>query len=248
MYKIINSFSTRETSLVIWLTLFILFCLFNKSLRKSIGNVLMILFSGKILLSLIAYLIHTSIYIFLLYKYKLWDISLLKDTIFWTLGFGFVAMMNVNKVNNNAYFKNLFFDAIKWTIAIEFIVNFFTFSLIKELIILPPVVFSAMMQAFASFEKNHKQVENLFKNLLMYFSFFIFFFSLYMTYEQYNELFTTDNFKSFILPVILSITFLPFMYLYNLLLKYESLWMYIPVKGGHPFLFKGGQLGLLFFE
>jgi hypothetical protein len=24
--------------------------------------------------------------------------------------------------------------------------------------------------------------------------------------------------------------------------------VYIPVKGGHPFLFKGGQLGLLFFE
>ena len=33
-----------------------------------------------------------------------------------------------------------------------------------------------------------------------------------------------------------------------LLLMLPPMKLYIPVKGGHPFRFKGGQLGLLFFE
>lgn len=115
--------------------------------------------------------------------------------------------------------------AIKWTIAIEFVVNFFTFSLTKEIILVPTIVFSAMMQAFASFDPKHKQVETLMKNFLMYFSIFVFLFLLYKTIEKHSELFTVDNLKSFILPVFLTITFLPFMYFYNLLIKYEELWV-----------------------
>lgn len=159
------------------------------------------------------------------YKVGLWNVAFLKDTIIWTLSFGFVSLVNINKVNDTKYFKNVFFDAIKWTIAIEFVVNFFTFSLTKEIILVPTIVFSAMMQAFASFDPKHKQVETLMKNFLMYFSIFVFLFLLYKTIEKHSELFTVDNLKSFILPVFLTITFLPFMYFYNLLIKYEELWV-----------------------
>lgn len=130
------------------------------------------------------------------YKVGLWNVAFLKDTIIWTLSFGFVSLVNINKVNDTKYFKNVFFDAIKWTIAIEFVVNFFTFSLTKEIILVPTIVFSAMMQAFASFDPKHKQVETLMKNFLMYFSIFVFLFSLYKTIEKHSELFTVDNLKS----------------------------------------------------
>ena len=155
----------------------------------------------------------------------MWDITMLKDTVIWTLGFGFVALVNTNKINDSKYFKNVFFDAIKWTIAIEFIVNFFTFSLTKELILVPIIVLAAMMQAVASFDPKHKQVENLMKNFLLLFSAFVFLFSLYKTIQQHNALFSFDNLKSFLIPVYLTITFLPFMYFYNLLVKYEELWV-----------------------
>jgi hypothetical protein len=133
--------------------------------------------------------------------------------------------MNVNKVNDSTYFKTVLLDTVKWTIALEFIINFFTFSLTKELIFVPILVFSAMLQAVASFKPEHKQVENLFKYILTTFGIVIFIFSLYKTIEHHSKLFTFDNLKCFLLPVFLSITFLPFMYLYNLLVKYEELWI-----------------------
>jgi hypothetical protein len=225
MNKLIESLSTRETAWVIWLLIAFIACMFGKDIRKSIFADLKTLLEWKILVPILLFFGHTALYVFILFKLGLWDISLLKDAIIWTLSFGFVSLMNINKVNETKYFKNILLDALKWTIAIEFIMNFFTFSLTKEIILVPVIVFSAMMQAAASFDNKHKQVETLFKNLLIWFSIFVFIFSLYKTFEKHSELFTTDNFKSFLLPVFLTITFLPFMYLFNLIAKYETLWL-----------------------
>lgn len=225
MDKIINSLSTRETAWVIWILFILLVCILSKNIRKSMFGVLKALFAWKISLSLLVFFIHTAIYVFILFKLGFWNISFLKDTIIWTLSFGLLSLLNVNKVDSSEYFKKIFFEAIKWTIGIEFIVNFFTFSLTKELILVPILVFSTIMQTVASLKQENKQVENLFKNLLSAFGVFIFFFSLYKTVDQYSKLFTIANFKSIILPVILTITFLPFMYIYNLIVKYESLWL-----------------------
>lgn len=224
MDKIIDSLSTRELAWATWILIALIACMFSKNIRQSFADILKALFAWKISVSLLAFFIHTGLYVFILFKLGFWDISLLKDTLIWAFSFGFVSLMNVNKVNDSKYFKTVLLDTIKWTIALEFIVNFFTFSLTKELIIVPILVFSAMMQAFASFKPEHKQVENLFKYILTTFGIAIFIFSLYKTVEQHSQLFTLDNLKSFLLPVFLSLTFLPFMYLYNLLVKYEELW------------------------
>jgi hypothetical protein len=58
----------------------------------------------------------------------------------------------------------------------------------------------------------------------MYISIFALLFSLYKTIEQHTEFLSTDNLKNFLLPIILTITFLPFIYLFNLYAKYEILW------------------------
>ncbi len=224
MDKIFDSLSTRELAWAIWILIALIACMFSKNMRQSFLEIFKALFSWKIFLSLLAFFLHTALYVFLFFKIGLWNISLLKDTVIWTLGFGFISLLNINKVNDSRHFKTVFFDTIKWTIAIEFIVNFFTFSLTKELIIVPIIVFSAMMQAFASIKSEHKQVENLFKYILTAFGLFIFLFSFYKTIEQHSQFFTADSLKSFLLPVFLSIVFLPFMYMYNLLVKYEELW------------------------
>ena len=225
MDKILESLSTREIAWAIWILIILIVCMVGKEIRKSIFSVLKALFAWKISSSLLIFFMHTSFYVFILFKLGFWDISLLKDTIIWTLGFGFISLMNINKVNSSEYFKNVFIDAIKWTIGIEFIANFFTFSLTKEIILVPILVFATIIQTVASFKQEDKQVANLFKNLLIAFGIFIFLFSLYKTIEQHSQLFTIANFRSIMLPIILTVTFLPFMYLYNLIVKYESLWL-----------------------
>lgn len=225
MNKIFDSFSTRETALLIWIFIALTLCLFNKTIKQSLIGIVKALFVDKIILSLFLFFIYTVFCVLILSILNFWNITLLKDTIFWSIGFGFVTLVNSNKINSKAYFKEIFKDSIKGTIFIEFIVNFFTFNLLAELIILPIITIVSIMQAIASSNKKHKLIETFFNKLFFYFSIFIFSFSLYKTIINYNELFTFDNFKSLILPVILTITFLPFIYFFNLYVKYEALWI-----------------------
>jgi len=148
---------------------------------------------------------------------------LLKDTLLWVVSFGFILIMDVNKANSISYFKQVIKDAIKWTVIIEFIVSFYTFSLKIELIVLPIIVFSAIMQAYASLETEHKQVENLFRRFLEFISVSIFCFVVYKTIKSTSLLLTYDNLKSFILPLILTFTFMPFIYILSVYAKYERL-------------------------
>lgn len=224
MDKIFDSLSNREIAWIIWIIIALTACMFSNNIRQSFFGIIKALLAWKILVSILIFFAHTALWVFLLYKMGLWDKSLLKDTVVWALSFGFVSLVSVNKVNGSKYFKTVFFDTIKWTIAIEFIINFFTFSLAKELIFAPVLFFSAMMQAAASFKPEHKQIENLFKYILTTIGVAFFILSLYKTIEQHSQLFIFYNLKSFLLPVFLSLTFLPFMYLYNLLVKYEELW------------------------
>jgi len=225
MNNILDSFSTREIALLIWIAIALILMLFNNGIRKSIAGVFKALFFKEFMLVLFLFLLHTLFYVFILHKVNLWDKSLLKDTIFWAFGFGFVTMLNVNKLNSISDFKQLLIESIKWTIVIEFFVNFFTFSLTKELLILPILVWFSMMQVTASFDPKHRQVETVLNFIIGSFSVFIFFFSLYKTITNSSDFFTIENLKTFQLPVVLSITFLPFLYIFNLILKYETLWI-----------------------
>lgn len=225
MNRILDSFSTRDIALFIWIFISVILMLFSKNIRNSMFGFLKALFIKEFILILFLFIIHTLFYVFVLHKVNLWHMSLLKDTIFWMFGFGCVSMFNVNDLNKNSDFRKLLIEVLKWTVVIEFFVNFFTFSLTKEIIILPILVWFSMMQVFASYKEEHKPVEKMMKFIIGSFSIFIFFFSLYKTITNSSDFFTIDNLKTFLLPVILSITFLPFLYWVNLFVKYESLWV-----------------------
>ncbi len=225
MNTFFESFSTREIAIIVWLLITVITCMFFKNIRNSMLYVIKSLFAWKISVSLVALFAHTGFYIFILYNLNFWNISLLKDSIILVLSFGFISLMNISKVNNTKYFKNIFIDAIKWTILIEFITNFFTFTLTKEFFLIPILFFSGILQVKASMTSEHKKVEELIKNILTYFSIFVLFYSFYKTIQEYREIFNIESLKSFLLPVILTITFIPFIYLYTLIVKYEELWI-----------------------
>ena len=172
MNKILDSFSTRDIALFVWILISLILMLFSKNIRNSIFGFLKTLFIKEFILILFLFFIHTFFYVFVLHKVSLWDKSLFKDTVFWMFGFGCITMFNLNSLNKNQDFKNLLIEVVKWTFIIEYFVNFFTFSLTKEIIILPILVWFSMMQVYASYEEKYKQVENIMKFIIGSFSVF----------------------------------------------------------------------------
>ncbi len=227
--EILKSISNREKALLIWLTLLLIVILFNKGIRQSLWEEITLLFAKEIfakeiLFPILALTLNTAFFVFLLYKLNLWDFSLLKDTIFWFVGLGFITLINVNKANDINYFKNFVLDTLKWTIIVEFIINFISFNLWIELIILPIMTMAGRIQVLAERNIKHQAVKKLMEYFIAYFSLFVFCCSLYLTIKQHENFLSIQTLKTFILPMVLSLTLLPFIYLFNLLVKYQSLW------------------------
>lgn len=227
MTSMFEIFSTRELSLLIWLSVFIIYVSTSKEVRQGIAGVIKSFFEKRIILVIGMLIALIFSIIIVLVKYKLWDISLLKDTIFWFFSVALVFFFSINKATDTNYFKNMVLESFKWTLILEFLINFYTFNLLTELIIIPFIIVIASTKAIAKTEEKYKQVYNMFKKMLSFIGFGLLAFVLYKTVNNYQEVFTIHNFLSLLLPIILTTLLMPFLYFVALYMNYEVLFIRI---------------------
>lgn len=227
MNSIISIFSNRELSVLIWGAIVLTALLFVKNIRQSSKQLFKALFVKQIMTVLFLLILFTATIIFFFYKINLWDKSLLKDTIFWFFGVALVLSYKANNAKDFAYFKEIIKDAIKWTIIIEFLINFYTFTLLTELILMPVMVIVVLLQTVSEMDKKNEQVTKLLKNVTAIFGLILLSYVAYKTFTNYKMLFALNNLFSFLLPIILTIIILPFIYILSLYINYETLFVRI---------------------
>lgn len=225
MDVLFNIFSSRELALLIWIAAIIVIMSFNKELRHSMRGILKAFFARKIVIIISALTLYVILSIVVLRSCGLWNINLLKDTAFWFFGFAMVTFFSINKAKNLGYFLRITKEAFKWTILIEFLVNFYTFHLATELILLPVIVFIAVTQAYSEVDKKHEEVNRVLKNFLTIIGLCYFCYALFKTITDYKRVFTLSNLYALILPPILTVLILPFFYLTAVYMQYEELFV-----------------------
>ncbi|MBV6879409.1 hypothetical protein NG800_003915 [Epilithonimonas ginsengisoli] len=229
MKEIIYNLSTREISILVWSTLIIIPLFYIG--RKELKNILSLFFDWKILIPfflLVVYYIGTVYFLKLL---NFWDKNLLKDTIVWFAFSGISIFFNVNKITSINYFKKALYDSLKVLVLFEFIMNFYTFSLLSELIIVPIITSITILYEFSkhSLKKNieHKKVNKFLGSLLSIFGIVILLNLLYQIITNYQGLFTESNLKLLILPILLLLLSFPFYYFLALIVTYETFFVRI---------------------
>src|ERR1019366_8033017 len=153
MQTFIASFSNREIALFFWLSVLFLWFLAKKEIRTSFGGVLKAFLNKCFLTFSFILVIYTILMVFCMHKIDLWDILLLKETLFWFFGVAFVLMMNITKVKGMDYFKSTVKHSIRGAVIIEFLVNFYTFSLAIELVFIPLIVILSLTKFYLEIKK-----------------------------------------------------------------------------------------------
>lgn len=221
--------STREISILIWS--FVFFAVLIISSKGSFGKLLGVikaLFAKKYIPFYLTFLVYFFLIIYLLNKFSIWEVSLYKDFIYWFLTTGIVLFFNANNLNTIKDFVRVILTAISLTIVLEFIVGFYNFSLIWELIIIPIVTFISLLSLVAEMKKdepNTKIVANILIGILTIIGFGVLIYSVYQLSTNYIDFFTISNLKSFLLPPIFTLLFLPLIYFTVLYIKYERAFM-----------------------
>lgn len=217
-------FNNREIALIVYLLIFIIWAMTKKDIRKSIFGVFKVLFNKTILISIILILIYISIIVYGLFHLNLWDFYMLKDTIYWTFGAGFILMMNSTEaLSDEDFFRDFLKNNIKLIIILEFIVGLYVFGLITEFVLMPFVILLSLLWGYSENYEEYIQVKNIVQTILAIIGTIYFIYSLFMIYKDFTDFATYNTLRSFLLPIILTILFLPFGYCFALFLHYQSI-------------------------
>ena len=221
---VIEFFTTREWASITLIILFVLLSAKAKSVRDSIIGVVKAFFHWKILLPIICAQIYLSIFAYALYKYGLWNTTILRETIFFLF---YTSIALILKYNNDderiSSIKGIVEDTVKATLIIEFYLNIHTFSYGVELIFQFLLALLFLIGAY-----NKRDTKELHKaggcalKLFYCLSVFLLTYSIYMSIDQWRENFMTQNVVSLLFPIAATIAYWPFLYIFSVVKVYEE--------------------------
>ncbi|MGE8341627.1 MAG: hypothetical protein ACN6OI_11390 [Flavobacterium sp.] len=224
-------FSTRETAIIIWTSIFIIIALLVVKF-KGVFDLLRTFFDRKIQIPLWGMFCYTGAITFAFYTAGIWNMGLLKGTILWSLTSSTIYFFNVNNAKEGSYFIPIIIDNLKAVIPLEFITNLYTFSFGIEMVIIPVMTFIGVMQIVAENSSrtnaDHLKTASCLKGLFAGLGVVIFIYVCYKTLIDYKSLMTAENLKSLFLPVVYTFLLLPFLYLLAVYMNYEVLFIRLP--------------------
>lgn len=230
MFDFFKSLSTREISILVWSVIGIaVITIFGKS-HKQLGQVIKAFFADKLVYCYVIIGAYLFLVLKVLSKTIFWEAYSFKDFTIWLIGFAMISFFSINKISTNSELIKRFLKIFSATIIIDFIINFFTFELGWELIIIPAISFIAILQYFAEINKEkpeYEKVNSFLKWVLTIIGFSLLGYVIHKLYHNYNEILKINNVKSFLIPVILSVLYLPIILLFASVMKYENIFQEI---------------------
>lgn len=223
-------FNNREIAITFWVIIVATILIFTKVGKDFLKSVLPILFCKKFVVFYFVFISFLCLVIYGLYKIEIWSLDLIKDTIFWVM---FVELplfvKTIEEAKDARFFRKLIKDNIAISVAIEFLIGFWTFDLWLEIVLIPLLVFISALYAVAEREKKHRPAKSFLQCILVLLGVISFIYAIYNLIRFPKDFFSIDTLKAFVLPLILLLLNLPVAYglaIYNV---YEQI--FIRLKG-----------------
>ena len=209
------TFKNREIATGIWLLFAFTLCLFLKNIRSSMWSILTVSMQRQLLILFGSLVANITGLCWLLFWLGLWTPDQFASTILWFLLSGLALTGRTLSVKEDQdYFKNLFRDSFKVVGIFEFLVVAYSFSLPVELVFVPFMAFIGLMIGFADIKEEHASVKTLFEWIAFVVVVVLLWKSVGSIWEQPEAFFTTLTGRNFLLPSLLAVGSIPFLYIW----------------------------------
>lgn len=149
-----ETFNNREIAVATWAAVLFAWAMTQGSIRASLKNVIRAFFHRRIQGVLALMAAYIALLVYGLSEADLWNAGQLKNTIIWAVSVAAVLLFRLPSISEDAdYFKQALKDNLKLIVVLEFIVSFYTFSMLTELIIVPVTALFGGMLAVAGTDK-----------------------------------------------------------------------------------------------
>jgi len=225
--------NSREIAIIFWLLVLLLWLsIKEKNIRYHIIGIVKILLRWKLLLPLVGMFVYIGVWVFLLAKAGLWQWSQLKDTLLWALASAGALLFRANEAGGDEKF---FLRAVRENIGVaallELVLNSYTFSLWIEIVLIPFVGLLGLVEAYTKIrrDKDLDKVHRFVSGLLGFIGFVILALTLREVIHHWGSLATLQTLADYLLPFALTVGLLPYIYIFALLIQYETLFVRVDI-------------------
>jgi hypothetical protein len=221
--RMTDVFNSREIAISIWVFLFLVWSFTRKDFRDHFLKLLISFTSGIILIPLVLMVIYNMAVVWSLETLGLWRITQLKHTILWFIFTGLAIAYQITDQTVAQSIKRVLKNNVKLIIVLEFVVNAYTFPLVVEIILFPALVMIGARTVMAKYDSKYSSGENFTKRMLSLVGTGIILYVVINIIYDYKKFISISTLHNILLPPILTILFLPFIYILMLYMAYEKL-------------------------
>ncbi len=215
--------NNRELAAVIWLGVATLWVLSTKGGRRGFVRIATAFLKIQILIPLVAMLIWVGLELWVGARLALWNPTLAKSTILWTLGSAGVLFFNCTEIASDPpFFRQTIVATVRVAVFVEFFVNLYVMSLPLELIVQIIVLALSLMVAVGGQKPEYKPAKVFLEWVLVVIGLALIIFSARQVYLDWHQLDTRRLLLEFALPIWMTVGLLPFLYVFSIYLVYDS--------------------------
>lgn len=222
----VEIFNNRELAIAFWLIVISVYILSSGKMadaRKAFRSLVSVFFVSQIISVLILMIIYMGAIVYALSEIDLWNFEQIKNTVFWCASVGFMSLfkLEANK-KDKSFFKHSVINNLKLLAIIQFVVGVYTFPLLVEIILAPILTVIVAMTAIADTNKQYIQVKKVLEYLLSVFGLLVIAYTLYKLSTDFGEIASEKTFYDFIVPPLLTLFYLPFIFIMMVYSTYEQ--------------------------
>lgn len=217
-------FTNREIAATIWLVGFFAFATLRiPGVGRSFGNVVRAFLAWKIASIFATGAVWAALSVTFLAWVGLWTAGELGTTIIWGLTFAGVTLLDVNRATeDDAFYRKIARDTVAGTALVLFVAEFKSFPLWFELILVPVAAVLGGMKALAERDPQHAAAERLVDVLLIGLGLLMLGYAVAHAIAAPGAFLSGANLRRFLVPVALSLMFLPFLAIVATMMVYET--------------------------
>lgn len=225
------TFTNREIATGIWLLVAFCCCLFLRDIPYRMWGVLKAALARKLVILFGTLAVNVAGLCWATSFLGLWDDDQISATVLWFFLVGLALTgRTVTAKEDHGYFKKVFLDNFKVAGIFEFLVVAHSFSLPVELVLVPSMAFFGLVIGFTGSKKEYASVKKFFEYLVLIAVVAMLSKSVGSIWKGPGAFFTTQTGRNFVLPVLLTVGSIPFLYVWYCYAQFERACIQINFK------------------
>jgi hypothetical protein len=203
----------RELAILIWAVVALVGVLSIGRIRPSVVQLLRTVVHPKLLILWVSMLIYIGLLVWLLALVHVWTTDLISETVFWFFGPAVILLSRFEKAKSDPLFlRRALRSILEFTLLAEFVINLYPLNLAAELVLIPVVTFLALTATVAALKPEYQSARKLLDVLLALIGFGFLIYAVVQIIRSPESFVTLSNLRELLLPILLTLGFVPFVY------------------------------------